>query len=385
MPWIRPGWSSWAIVLLSCGGGDGDDPAASATFSFEIADRQQARRLIDDGTLSCSACSLRPAEVDGRAAVEVRTAAEFSDAFLDLAALTGGPVDFTAHDYLHFELLVPDSSWVSAVKFNFRDAEGNLGGVPEAANGFYGSGEAWVRGVADLRRLRRRYQTWRGDGSALADAIAISFNPYTAHQADSSSYFIRGLALGDEVLPGYREPLVPRPASVANDRYTITFDDRAWLARQGAYRTFESSYQAFAEGVAGNPTRAIRLKGKTDNRYIAFLPEVEPITGHPVDLSAAERIRLRYYLVPGGDPVDGATLHIVTEGWRNQVIDTLAIEAFEAGSWREATIELDDLDLFVANGDLSPEEILRGVHSVRLDLNYRGKDVEMWVDDFGWE
>lgn len=358
---------------------------SGVAFSLTVEDLDHARRLIEGGVITCSACSLRPTMAAGKPAVEVRTAAEFSDAFVDLVALTGGPVDFTAHDHLHFEILVPDSSWVSAMKFNFRDAAGNLGGVPEVANGFYGSGETWVRGVADLGVLRERYQTWRGDDGALDDATAISLNPYTAHQGDSSSFFVHALSLASEPLPGYTPQLTARPDSVANDRYTITFDDREWLARQGAYRTFESSYQAYAENVAGNPTRAIRLKGKAENEYIAFLPEIEPITGHPVDLSRAERIRFRYYLAPGGDPIDGATLHVVTEGWGNQAIDTLAVETFEPGAWREATIDIDELDLVVANGDLTAEEILAGVHSLRLDLNYRGKDVEMWVDDFGWE
>ena len=139
--------------------------------------------------------------------------------------------------------------------------------------------------------------------------------------------------------------------------------------------------------MAGNPTRAIRLKGKTSNRYIAFLPEVEEMTGRPLDLTRAERIRFRYYLVPGGDPVDGATLHIVTEGWADQLIDTLAVERFEPGAWRETVIELEDLDLEHVRGELAPEEILRRVHSLRLDLNYREgrKDVELWLDDFAVE
>lgn len=377
-----------ATVLLAataCGGPAA--PVADGRFDFAIATLDGARRLVDTKTVTCESCSLRPAEVAGRAALEVRTAAEFSDALVNVARLTGGPADLTAHDYLHFELLVPDSSWISALKVNVRDSAGTFGGIPEVANGFYGRGDEWIRGVVDLRTVRDRYATWAGEGSALGAAAQVSFNPYNAHQGDSSSYFVRGLVLDDVVREGYAPQLLPRPDSVANDRYVIDFDDRGWLARQGAYRTFEAGYQAFAEGVAGNPTRAIRLKGKTSNRYIAFLPEVEPITGHPVDLTRAERIRFRYYLVPGGDPVDGAMLHIVTEGWANQVIDTLAVERFEPGAWREAVIELDELDLVVANGELTADEVLANVHSLRLDLNYRQgrKHVEMWIDDFSWE
>lgn len=349
--------------------------------------------------LRCGACSFRRVELADGPAIAVTTADEFSDLFVDLAAATGGERDLTQVASIAFDLLVPPGSAIAAMKFNARDTRGNFGGVPEAANGFWRpslSGETpeaahsasdWQTIRAPFDSLRAHFENWEGSDTPLPRARELSFNPYNVNQRDSSTYYVRRLWLGDDVPAHSRRALVPRPPRVANVPYLITFDDEAWLRQQTAYRTFEGSNQVMARGVAGNPTRSIRLKGKTANRHIAFLPQIDKMTGAPADFSEVTAITFRYYLVPGGDPVDGASLFVVSEAWGDVLLDTLAVPAFEAGAWREHRIDLDALALRLVRGEAAPADVLAAVHELRLDLNYREgrKDVELWIDDFGWE
>ena len=109
-------------------------------LDVHLDDATRARELIERGAIRCEACTLRATDEHG-GAIEVRSTSEFSDAFVHFGRLRGvdSVLDLTTPRYLLFDLLVPDSANLGAMKFNVRDARGNFGGVPEAANGFYGS------------------------------------------------------------------------------------------------------------------------------------------------------------------------------------------------------------------------------------------------------
>ena len=357
---------------------------AAGTFSFRVA--EGSRALIGQNVVSCGGCSVRLIDLADGPALEVRTAAEFSDLFVHVAELAGAPLDLTRVRYLTCELRVPEGSRVAAMKVNFRDTAGNFGGIPEIANDFYGR-STWQRVLVDLAAVRPELRVWDGTSSPLPAVAAVSFNPYARDQADSSVYYVRGLAAVNEVPPGYTTALAPRPDSVANVPYAIDFDDPAWVARQSAYRTFEGTYQTLRAGVHGNASVALRIMGKDPDRHIAYLPQIAAMTGHPADFRRVDSLAFRYYLEPGGDPVDGAGLFLASEGWADVLYDSLAVRDFTSGAWSRAAVALDDLHLRRVRGKRPADSTLAAVHELRLDLNYRPnrKRVAMWIDDFVWK
>ena len=358
---------------------------AGPEFAVSFEDADQVRGWIADGTLEAGDCTLTPVTIDGVGCLRLTTQSEFSDALLDLTKLAGGPLDLSAARFLTLRLHVPQPSWIAAVKLNLRAADGSFGGVPEVANNFVPHRGRWVTVVADLRLALPRFQLWHGETDPRPHATHVSLNPYCADQSRPSSLCIRSLSLSDTRPP--RQPdevaaLAERPSHPAGLPFAMDFDDETALRRLTAWRSFESSVQAFAVGVAGNPTRAIRLQGKESNRHIAFLPMFERMSGQPLDLTAAKRITFRYHLVPGSDPVEGATLFLADEGWSRVALDRDIGVRFEPGGWRDATIDLTALRF--GGQPLAEVPFADAVHELRLDLNYRPgqKAITLWLDDF---
>ena len=136
--------------------------------------------------------------------------------------------------------------------------------------------------------------------------------------------------------------------------------------------------------MAGNPTRAIRLRGRDHLNNIAFLPLIDKMTGQPADFRRFERLFFDYYLTPQSAPFDGSTLTLATPGWSTVLTDSTFVTDFTSGRWTRASVALADLDL---NRNWGEEDVLAGVAELRLNLNYRPgqKNIEMWIDNFGWE
>lgn len=371
-----------ALVVIA--GLLGPANAAAAADPIFVLDFSADRSWMADSLAYGSDCAVEIAEAEGERALKITTEAEFSDAFLDLEALTGGPVDFTGGKYLVVRVLVPEESWVAALKLNFGDAQGNLGGIPEIANNFRERRGVWQTVLVDLGERNAEFQNWAGDESPLPRATRLSLNPFNANQAEPSSFYVSRLALYDAKPSGaFDDALVPHPTVATNNPFEVTFDDESYLWQNLAYRTFEGSFQTFREGVAGNATRAIRIKGSPPNEYIALLFELDQMTGAAVDFTAVRELYFDYYLVPGGDPIDGAKLFVTNDGWANILLDERAVETFEAGRWQQMVLRIEELDLELARGE---EGVLPRVEQIRLDLNYRPgrKDVEMWIDNVGW-
>ena len=333
-------------------------------------------------------CTLTADTIGGYNALRLTTASEFSDGFIDVERLFGHPVDLSGGGYLQLRLYVPASSWIAALKLNLEDGAGNLGGIPEVANNFPGHYDRWFDVVVKLGDYHDRFRLWDGEEGAdvLANVARLSLNPYCAQQEESSSIYINRIAVTREAPTGETiEALMPMPPKVANVPYVFTFDDDDELRRQIAYRTFEGSNQAFARGIGGNDTRAIRIRGREELDNIAFLPIISQVTGQPADFTGVERIYFDYYLEEGHDQFDGSTLYLTSAHWDDILIDTTFYGDFTAGSWQSVSVALADTDLSTARGD--GDRVLPAVHELRLNLNFREgqKDITMWIDNFGWE
>ncbi|MEO0332271.1 MAG: hypothetical protein AAF223_11400, partial [Bacteroidota bacterium] len=355
--------------------------------SFEISFTHDGStsRLLSDSIIYGSGCQLAIAKIGNQSALEIKTDKEFSDAFVDLEQLFGYTFNFSQARYLSMKLWVPDSSWISTMKLNLKDTLGNFGGFKEVFNNFHGNYNQWVEVVIDMQTILPDFQNWAGDENPLSRVAQLSLNPYNAHQADSSVIYVNNVRLSNEKPDlNYTSPLVPLPESSPNTAYKITFDDDSLLRQLMAYRSFESSYQAFAKGIGGNKTRAIRLKGKEENKHIAFLPMLDKMTGKPVDFTQVKRIYFSYYLTEESDNFDGSWLSLVSEHWNDILIAKDFYSDYEKGDWHQVSVNLDDLDFERVKGEGS---VLPNVYELRVDLNYfpENKNVEMWIDDFGWE
>lgn len=363
---------------------DTDDPVPE--FSLDFSKAGQVEKYLTTEILTTNGCALSPAKVKGRNCLELRTSNEFSDGFVDLHSLFGKHFNFNEARYLQISLFVPKESWISALKFNFKDEQGNFGGCGEFFNNFYGHKDEWIDFVIDMQDVLPAFQNWQGDKSPLAKTRFLSCNPYCAHQADSSSIYISHISLIATRPDGiFLEPLSKMADEVEdNSRFVIDFDDDELLNRLTAYRCFESTFQAFEKGVAGNRTRAIRLKGKEENNYICFLPVVQKITGKPVNFTKVRKIFFDYYLTEDSEDFNGAWLFITTRAWDDALLAKNFYNNFERGEWRHAEILIEDLDLQLSRGSLP---VLPTVYELRMDLQYHPgqKDIEMWVDNFGWE
>ena len=349
--------------------------------------------LSDDSVpIEASDCRSVTANIAGRDCRRVATDREFSDLLIDVASVTGGPVDFRDARYLTLELYVPSDSWISAIKLNFRDAAGNFGGVPEVANGFVDHPDRWVRTTVDLQTVLPKFQRWHGDASPLPAVTHLSLNPYNADQSSPQPWYVRSVRLSPippEPTDDDIEPIVAPEPVVDNARFTMTFDDDHALRRWTSVRAFEATHQAFRRGVAGNATRAIRVSGLDRNKHIVFLPMFDRLTGRPVDLTASTRITFRYHRVPGGDDFDGVGLFVADRDWQNLLYADDFLDRMTPGGWHDVAVDLRDLDLRRVHGDAnakSDDAILRQAHEIRLDLRHDGdhKAIEVWIDDFAW-
>ena len=371
------------LLVVSCSEikDDGTD-----SFYFPLNAGEELPNLQASDYIGRS-CTFGPATIGGRNALKLTTSSEFSDGFLEVGEKFGRPVNFRNTRYLNIWAYVPSGSWIAALKLNFEDARGNFGGIPEVANAFPGRYDEWFPIVVDLDAYRDRFRIWHGDEEAdvLSNVTRLSFNPYCANQEGESSIYFSSVKLSVEPSPGnYPDVLLPKPPTVPNVPYEFTFDDDAELQRQIAYRTFEASNQAFAKNVAGNPTRAIRMRGRPELNNIAFLPIISAVTGQPADFTGVSEIYFDYYLEPGHDAFDGSTLYLTSEHWNDILMDTAFYDGFTAGAWNTVRIPLAETDLVAAKGD--GEIVLPAVHELRLNLNYRAqeKNITMWIDNFGW-
>ena len=358
-------------------------------ISFQNADTLRA--WLADSTLYGSGCQLQATEIDGSTALQLTTDREFSDGFIDLEKLFGRPVDLKNGGFLSAEIYVPQESWIATLKFNARDAAGNFGGFQEVMNHFPSRYDQWLHYTVPVAELLPDWQNWSGDSDPLEAVQQLSLNPYNAHQRDPSHIYVRSLQLSDAPpAAAATAALLPRTYDAPNQTYHIDFDDEEWLREQIAYRSFESSSQAFATGIGGNATRAIRLRGEDHLRHIAWLPILPKVTGAPVDFSQVDSIYFSYYLTPDGDDFNGTHLFLTGEHWNDVLLDTTFHQDFTRGVWTRLAVAVDDLDLNRVRGDaaaVSDEELLTEIHELRFDIKYfpERKNIEMWIDDFGWK
>lgn len=358
---------------------------STTDFNITFENNTSYPNLLGDSTIFGSSASVTIREIKGEGALEIKTISEFSDAFIDLERLFGHPIDFTKANFVSMRLLVPKESWITALKFNFKDAQGNFGGCNEITNNFYGNYDQWMDVIVDMRTIVPTFKNWHGEENPLPRTKYLSLNPYNAHQADSSSIYVHSIILSTEKPQGnFTEALAPRPTINPNNPYTITFDDEEALQSQMAIRAFESTYQAMGKNIAGNTTMAIRLKGKESNKHLAFLPILDKLTGAPVDFTQVQRLKFSYYLTEDSADFDGAGLYLTDEHWNSVLYDKTVFADFKKGEWVDAVIELKDLNLDLVRGK---GPVLPNVYEIRLGLNYRPgqKDIEMWLDNFGWE
>ncbi len=358
------------------------------SFHLRIDNRAAGEELLRDSSLYAAGARVTVVEIAGRTALRMATVEEFSDLYFDWQRMLGHPVDMRS-GFLSFDLYVPEGSDVASIKFNQLGPDGSFGGCGNYFNQLSGNRGRWLSVVVPLEEQQAECQRWAGDGDYREEVVALSLNPYNANRVDSAVLYVNNLRLSQERPSGnfVKHRLAKRPYVARNSPYTITFEDATLLARQLAYRTFEATTQYLASGVYGNPGRAIRAYGTGANRYICFLPDIEEMTGHPVDFHQLDSLYFRYYLTEESDTVDGARLFITTgKDWEGILIaeDFLPANRLERGRWARYAAAIDDLTLTAAR---EPLDVLAAVYELRLDLKYdtTAGPIEFWVDDLGWK
>ncbi len=357
----------------------------STSLRITFSENKESKQLLFDSLLFGSNCDVAIKTIQGRSALEIKTDKEFSDAFIDIKASLGHPIDFTSYKYISMDILIPDDSWIAALKLNFKDSLGNFGGCPEVANNFYGHYNQWFSIVTNLQQLTPHFKNWEGTDNPLHKVSYLSLNPYNANQADSSLIYINNIMLSNDVpQKSYIPARIEKMDSIPNIPFEINFDNKALLKKLMAYRSFESSYQAMSKNIAGNETMAIRLKGSDKNKHIAFLPILEKITGHPVDFTQVKYIYFSYYITKESDDFDGIWLYLTSEHWQDILVDKNFIKDYVKGSWQKVRIPVNELQFIRERGD---QLVLSNVYELRVELNYfpDKKNIEMWIDNFGWE
>lgn len=358
---------------------------SATAFHIRFANDPETQGLIRDRVIYGSGATVSLKTIDGIDALEVRTDQEFSDAFIDLEQLFGHTIDLSKARYVSLKLRVPNESFIRALKFNVKDEQGNFGGFNEITNNFYGNYDRWMDVLVDMQQVIPVFKNWHGAKSPLQHAKLLSLNPYNAHQADSSSIYVHSIRLSNEPPQGdFTDALAPRPLIEPNSPLTITFDDGELTHRQMAIRAFESTYQAMARNVAGNETMAIRLKGKESDKHLAFLPILDKMTGQPVDFTQVKRLHFSYYLTEDSADFDGAILYLANEHWEDVLVHKQVFSDFRKKGWHDVRIDFAGLGFHKMEGH---EKVLPNVYEIRLGLNYRPgrKNIEMWLDNFGWE
>jgi hypothetical protein len=356
-------------------------------FEVRPDDEKTIGQWLEDGTISGRSCDLAFENVGDQPCLKVSTSSEFSDLLFDLKKLQQGTVDFRDAQFLTLSILIPKESWISAIKMNFANEDGDFGGIPEVANNYIGRFGTWVETTIDLRDVMEKANTWHGEGKPWTNATAFSLNPYNADQATPSVWYVRKISLSatkpsssDNAEPALLKPLVLED----NSAFTINFDNPEQLRRWTAFRAFESSFQSLQKGIAGNETMSIRLKGSDKNKFIAFLPMFDKMTGKPLDFTKLTRIRFRYHLKKGSDKFPSMSLYVAGKHWQSLLFCKDFITDFNQGGWHTAEVKLADLKLNRVKGTA---DVLTQVYEIRLALEYEAdnKDIEMWIDDFSWE
>lgn len=336
------------------------------SFELIFTDDDRTRGLLKDSTIYESANMVTISMKKNLPALKVETKKEFSDAFINLEKLFQHTIDFSKSRYLHMNILVPEGSWIHALKLNFKDSGHNYGGVGEYANNFYGQYDQWMDIVVDMQNLIPKYESWYGSGNPLENVSLLGLNPYNAYQGRSSVIYIHSLKLTD-IRPNLKatDALVHRVDAQPNIPFRIDFDDGEKLQRYMAYRSFESSFQALEKVVADNPTTAIRLKGNEENKYIAFLPKLQEMTGSPVHFTKVSRIRFSYYLTKENDDFKSSSLYLATENWENILYDEDIFSDFIKGLWQLVSIDTNSLQLNQIRGE---QPVLPTVYKLRFGL-----------------
>ena len=357
-------------------------------FTLDLTNTSEGQRLLADSSIYCQGCTVTVTTALGRPALCLTTQAEFSDAYLDLLKLFGRPFDFTAPRYLNFDVYVPPGSAISSVKFNQLGSDGTFGGCGNYYNNIPPDARRrWVTVSVPLAEQAAYCTAWVGNGDFSKAVRALTINPFNAERSDSSTLYINRISLSDRPRRGAIEDrLAPRPLVAENNPYTITWDDRELLRRQLAYRTFEATTQSIQGGKFGNATQAIRAYGTGQNNYICLLPDIEQMTGHPVNFRAVDSLFFRYYLSPESDTVQGARLFLTSgDDWDSILLaeDFMTAGDFVRGAWTRHAVAIKDLQTTAAR---EPADVLAAVYELRLDLKYAptAGPIEIWFDDFGW-
>lgn len=358
----------------------------ASDFEIVLGEDVAAENWVEQGVLTCSDCDVRVEVIDGKKAIKVTSNAEFSDAYIDLIALFEHSINFYQANYALVEVYLPEESHITALKFNYQDMAGNSGGCEEIVNNFENKRGQWHTYKVDLRKALSKCSIWSGDEDPIGNAVKFSLNPYNSHQADSSSIYVHGIKISKaEPIGDYEPPLVQRPDTTSAP-FLMDFENTPYFRQVLAYRGFETTYQAFASGVGGNETQAVRIKNENGSRrkFTSFLPEFLKITGHPVDFTKLNKFYFSYYLTEESDDFDGANLFLTSHLWKEILLDDNFFDDFKKGAWHKVEIPIGDLDLKMVKGKENP---LTHITDLRIDLNYRpdAKNIEMWIDDFGWE
>ena len=169
------------VILSSCQSQDQISKnitqfSSKSNNSFEITfgNDKTINEFLADSTIVGSDCEVSIKEIDGLSGLEIKTNKEFSDALINLRKLFGYDIDFTTGRYLSMKLYVPSDSWICAMKYNFKDSNGNNGGCKEIYNNFYGYYDQWLDVVVDVQDILPDFQNWSGNENSMKNTTWLS-------------------------------------------------------------------------------------------------------------------------------------------------------------------------------------------------------------------
>jgi hypothetical protein len=352
-----------------------------SNLTLKVGTDTTGKSALANNVIFASSGKVSIQKVKSKVCLGLSSNKEFSDAFYDLKKLVGSEIDFTQAKYLWFDLYVPKPSSMAAIKFNFKDEEGNFGGSAEMANGFATNKDKWLKVLVNMDKLRESFTLWHGSQNPLQKVRYFSVNPYNYNLEDSSVVYFNNINFGMVKPSDYTEFTAPI-LGLKSFPFKMDFEDTPTMQSLLAYRKFEGSNQLFAQNIAGNVTTALRIKGSETKKNLAFLPNIYKMCqGQTINFTNAKRIKFKYYLTPESEDFDGTWLFLTSKDWKDILIARNFKADFVKGSWQDATVEIDDLIFDAARGK---PDFLETVYELRFNINYTPghHKIEMWLDDF---
>ncbi|MEM6841649.1 MAG: TonB-dependent receptor, partial [Bacteroidota bacterium] len=158
----------FVLLLTSCASPDAGPTSTYASdnrtsFTIDFADDDATRALLGEGSITGSDASVGLETIDGEGALRVATLTEFSDAFIDLEALFGYPIDFSDARYLAVRMMVPEFNLPNF--FSYLKVRGGVSRVGNEATPYLTQNTFVINDNVGFQNLNAQFPFTNGNGS----------------------------------------------------------------------------------------------------------------------------------------------------------------------------------------------------------------------------